>query len=241
MFRWLRSVAFDNADGNTAQQPPPQALYDEEELTTDESDVSSVHMGYVSSAWDPDPDRVAAVQRMRATRILLAHRGLPPELISKVFMLSGDGQTLSTTRSKVENYSNNANEVYLRTLPLESRLVRNFLLRVMIHIESHDQGWSSDSHTEWFGTTQGSWTWWDLSLERQGEDGPVEVHRIELQRNLHAVSSFQSFDIVLEPDSPIVRDAVSGDRLVLWVRTMFPGWINFVRCARITAVMDWDA
>ena len=133
-------------------------------------------------------------------------------------------------------YSNNANTRYLRTPPLESNYARHFVLQVIVEIYSHDQGWSTDPHREWFGTYNGSHTWWDLTLDRpnaasyskekfanvngssdsecESVPTPVtynEIHRRELCRNLHASDKFQLHTIVLSSDDPLVRDAQPGD------------------------------
>lgn len=213
---------------------------DETEVGSSSSDESSVHTQIDGAPWKADPDHVAKERRIRAIRILLQRRGLPSELISQIFEYAGEGRVTSAERTRNLRYGNDANECYLRTMPLKSRMARNFVRHINLHIESRDQGWSSDPHTEWRGTVEGSWTWWELTLER-GMQERVEVHRIEVQRNLHAVPTFQDFNIELGPECPIVRDAQQGDTLALWARTMYPGWVNLVREARISVITDWDS
>ena len=236
LFQWLRALV-DTPSG--AAERDADDFGPSSGSNGSSSSESSVHMGYVSSPWRMTPGEQG---RLVAIRILLGRCRLPPELISNLLRYACEGRTLTATRIHADMFMRDANDVYLRTLPLKSRLLRHFVYRIDIHIESHDQGWSSDQNTHWHGTTEGSWTWWDLALIRPlPPDGEVEVQRIEVQRNLHAVKEFQNFDIQLGPDCPIAYNALPGDRFALFARSMYPGWTNFVRQAHICVTIDSDA
>ena len=214
---------------------------------------------------DPEIDVEAQQHRYMQIRDMLLSKGLPHHLIAYIFQLAQDGLELSIERQVYAIYSNNANTRYLRTPPLESKHVRNFVLQVVVDIYSHDQGWSTDPHREWIGTYDGSHTWWDLTLDRptiashsedrfactddssDSERNSVsttvtytEIHRTELCRNLHASDNFQLQTIVLSREDPLVHDAQPGDVFSLWARTQYPAWMNFVSYARIRARLCWD-
>ena len=182
----------------------------------------------------------------------LASRHLPFEiehLIMEQLQLS-DTLRLSVTRDDAITYSSNANMRHVRT-----PIMRLKPVEMLIEIESHDQGWSSEP-TERHGTYEASYTWWDLTLERPkddmssedrakaasvNEDDPFgEVLRVELQRNVHASSDFRLHTIRLKQDHELLRAFRPGDTVCLWARTLYPGWANSVRMARISVWMDYD-
>ena len=225
----------------------------------------SVPQRWDDASTDPEIDIEAQQHRYTQIRSILLSKGLPHHLIAYIFRLAQDGIELSIERRVYAMYSNNANTRYLRTPPLESNHARHFVLQVIVEIYSHDQGWSTDPHREWFGTYNGSHTWWDLTLDRpnaasyskdkfanvngssdsecESVPTPVtynEIHRRELCRNLHASDKFQLHTIVLSSDDPLVRDAQPGDVFSLWARTQYPAWMNLVSYARIRARLCWD-
>jgi len=61
--------------------------------------------------------------------------------------------------------------------------------------------------------------------------------RVEVVRNIHAGQTFERYQIVIE-DEQILKQAKKGDRLSMWVRALYPGWVNRVRLAQIEA---WSA
>ncbi|WFD04968.1 hypothetical protein MVES1_000293 [Malassezia vespertilionis] len=212
--------------------------------------------------WDPDEHAPMKTMRVCAIRSILATKGLPPELIREVFIFADEGRELSMTRTEVTTYTFNACVRYLRTPCIFSRMQRNFLYRIEVDIDSHDQGWSQDPNRDWIGTYQGSYTWFELTLDRplymkddvsegssssdastHSEHGASfeEIHRIFLTHNIHGVHAFKRHTIVLAPDQPIVQDARPGDSYSLWARTQYTGWANTVRYARVSLWLDWDA
>lgn len=224
--------------------------------------------GGAAYVWDRDPHMALQVERHRALQEILSHKGLPPELVCYILVLSDDARMLSVTRAEDQVYTNDANVCHLQTPPLPSKLVRHFVARIVVDTDSHDQGWSSDPMREWIGTYQGSYTWWELSLHRKdpeatGAEAPkaevpgpddtseveeadpmpgyTEVHRTHLTHNIHGSRDFRRHTITLERGHPILEDARPGDVLCLWARTQFMAWTNFVRYARISVWLDWDA
>ncbi|WFD22386.1 hypothetical protein MEQU1_001056 [Malassezia equina] len=223
--------------------------------------VSRQHILYnppappVPTEWDVPSERSLQreAQQARHTEIqcVLAHQGLPPELIQSICWEANEGLLCSVSRDELAMYSDNANEVYLTTPTLTSSLVRDFCLEITVDTWSHDQGWSSDPHRDWLGTYQGSYTWWELTLDRPtpsssetGNDASQphtdEVHRIHVCHNIHASSEFTHHKLTLQRDHPLLRDIQQSDRLSLWARTQYPGWTNIVRSARIQVRFCWS-
>ncbi|WFD01393.1 hypothetical protein MOBT1_000056 [Malassezia obtusa] len=228
---WLRALLAGEA---------PHEPTNDTDLVTDHDEARAPdHPGQV---WDRDPHAALQVIRYRKVQRLISERGLPPELVRHILLLAEEARTLSASRAETMVYTDDANECYLRTPPLPSKLLRHFLLRVVVDIDSHDQGWSSDPNRSWLGTYQGSYTWWELSLDRQGADGEwAEVHRVHLTHNIHASHDFRRHTLTFTAEDPVVSDAQPGDVLSLWARTQFMAWVNIVRYARISVWIDWEA
>jgi len=102
------------------------------------------------------------------------------------------------------------------------------LRRLVITTVSKDQGWSS--YPETHGTREGSWTWFELTLD--DEDTGIEIARVEIVKNIHAGTTFDEHRAVID-DERILGQAKKGDKLSVWVRAMYPGWVNRVRLVKI--------
>ncbi|WVN89290.1 uncharacterized protein L203_104511 [Cryptococcus depauperatus CBS 7841] len=103
--------------------------------------------------------------------------------------------------------------------------------RVIVETFSRDQGWSN--FAEYY------------ALLRKGQEVPGS--RTELQHNVHGKSTrqttitrfvagqyYKSHLNILDGDHPIIRLAQQDDRVVLWVRAMYPGWGNWIREGAVT-------
>ena len=187
--------------------------------------------------WD-DTNVTQQYARYRLIRQLLYHKRLPAELTHYICTLADEALVRDITTSCETQFWDNADVVYLRTPPLDSALVRHFLCSVTVDTDSHDQGWSSDPNRDWHGTYQGSYTWWELALERPSGE---EVLRQRLCTNVHASLEYKRHSIVLGAENPLLQEARARDMLALRARTQFPGWVNFARYARIRVRFDWGA
>ncbi|ODN79389.1 hypothetical protein, variant [Cryptococcus amylolentus CBS 6039] len=99
--------------------------------------------------------------------------------------------------------------------------------KVVIETSSRDQGWSD--HRQHYGTYKGSHSWFEISLLRN--DLEVPGSRAEIQFNVHAGQFFKEHTNVLLRDHPTLRLAKDGDRVVLWAKALYPGWVNAVKYA----------
>ncbi|KAI9465025.1 hypothetical protein BJY52DRAFT_1114422 [Lactarius psammicola] len=111
-----------------------------------------------------------------------------------------------------------------------------FISRVVIRTESHDQGWSSFPQDQ--GTFNNSWTWLDLALVRDPtKSTPMEIPPDwRIYTNLHASRTWQTNEVVLDTSNEIIGALRPGDSLAIWVEARYPGWVNIVRSARIEVV-----
>ncbi|KAF8272837.1 hypothetical protein EI94DRAFT_1717574 [Lactarius quietus] len=111
-----------------------------------------------------------------------------------------------------------------------------FISRVVIRTESHDQGWSSYPQDQ--GTFNNSWTWLDLALIRNpSESAPADAPPDwRIYTNLHASRTWQTKEVVLDTSNEIIRALRPGDSLAIWAEARYPGWVNIVRSARIEVV-----
>ena len=157
---------------------------------------------------------------------------LPPELITQILDLA-EYWAYSQTICLDQGRFHNANVRYLRSNPIQGGEFTHPLRRVVVTTDSKDQGWSSYPDTH--GTHEGSWTWFELTLDDGGTGG--EMVRVEVVRNVHAGFEFERYRTVIE-DGRILRLAKKGDQLSVWVRANYPGWCNHVRSVQIEV---WSA
>ncbi|WFD42978.1 hypothetical protein MPSI1_001629 [Malassezia psittaci] len=238
---WLR----DRFLGNDTQQHGEMQgeIIEDSYFVDDQSDLTgTTSFSSLTHVWDRDPHAALQVIRIQKIQRILADHGLPPEIIRYIIRLAEEARVLSVTRAETKSYTDDANECYLRTPPLMSHLMQNFLMRISVDIDSHDQGWSNEPNRSWIGTYQGSYTWWEIALERQNQQGEyIEVAREHLTHNIHASREFRRHTLDLTLPDTLTSLAQPNDVLSLWARTQFAGWVNIVRYARISVWIDWDA
>ena len=157
---------------------------------------------------------------------------LPPELVTQILDLA-EYWFYSQTANLAANRLRDANVQYLRYGPIQGGDFTYPLRRIVITTVSKDQGWSSYPETQ--GTREGSWTWFELTLDDGKTDD--EIARVEIVRNIHAGSEFERYRAVIE-DERILKQAKAGDNLSVWARAMYLGWCNHVRSVQIEA---WSA
>jgi len=157
---------------------------------------------------------------------------LPPELVTQILDHAEYWVYSQRTCSNPGSFYD-ANIRYLRSGPIQGGEFTYPLRRLVITTDSKDQGWSS--YPESRGTREGSWTWFELTLDDRETDD--EIVRVEVVRNIHAGSAFEVHRAVIE-DGRILNHARKGDRLSVWARAMYPGWCNNVRLVKIEA---WSA
>jgi ankyrin repeat protein len=109
--------------------------------------------------------------------------------------------------------------------------------KVVIETLSHDQGFSSYPHQQ--GSYEGSYTWFDVVAEREGEaDKGLE----KVQLNVHGRSESKLHRIELrgvagdgieQRTAEWIRGLRGGDTVTVVPRALYPGWANFVLCVRV--------
>ena len=175
------------------------------------------------SEFHPTPKDIALVRSLFP---------LPPELITQI-LDHAEYWAYSQRSCSDQGRFYDANVRYLRSGPIQGGEFTHPLRRLVITTDSKDQGWSSYPESQ--GTREGSWTWFELTLDDR-ETGD-EIVRVEVVRNIHAGSTFEVHRAVIE-DGRILEQARKGDRLSVWARAMYPGWCNHVRSVKIEA---WSA
>ncbi|KLT39377.1 hypothetical protein CC85DRAFT_288634 [Cutaneotrichosporon oleaginosum] len=104
-----------------------------------------------------------------------------------------------------------------------------WLRRIVLETFSRDQGWTvNDDH---YGTYVWSYSWFELGLLRNGRE-VGERHLVQF--NVVAGQYFKVHRIELDGTHPLVQAARDGDRIVVWVRAIEPGWQNVVKRAALT-------
>ncbi|KAL8780401.1 MAG: hypothetical protein Q9213_006486 [Squamulea squamosa] len=170
---------------------------------------------------------------------------LPPELILQILAhpsrwLLSDSVSMRTPKTV------SANDIPIVTLPPFTFAKVNLLRRITFRFRSKDQGWSWD--TENHGTYAGSWTWFeavvpggeiDMSNSDDSDDeGTGQVKkRFELQRNRHAGSQYEDYEIVFEDGDARMTELknalTEGDILELRACARFGAWVNHVEEAKV--------
>ena len=130
----------------------------------------------------------------------------------------------------------------LASEPLSRRDITN-MRKLVFFLRSRDQRWSDQSERR--GTYDGSWTWFDVVLQKPNSSltvgGKVKnadeelKTRLCLQRNRHAGTEFEEYRIELKGWSgcKLFHEMVKGDRIALMMSARFPGWQNNVNYARM--------
>lgn len=126
----------------------------------------------------------------------------------------------------------NGSVSYLTSKPIPSG---QKLKKVVITVDSKDQGWSSYSDDH--GTYRNSWTWFELSVGQPSDKGSVERWRGKVVWNLHAHGEFKEHTIEIL-DNGLYEKAESGDVLTVWAHAQYQGWRNTVRKATIRYVVE---
>lgn len=109
--------------------------------------------------------------------------------------------------------------------------------QIIIDIWSHDQGWSS--YPQDHGTYRGSWTWFDLGIQRPPGREDVSAGLPQLVTNVHASSETRHHQVVYRRDEqPWMGDLQAEDRISIIPRALFPGWVNFTEGASVAIYTD---
>ncbi|KAL8962117.1 MAG: hypothetical protein Q9193_001437 [Seirophora villosa] len=168
---------------------------------------------------------------------------LPPEIILQILAHPTRwllGRSQSSTHILVSEQ-----QKPIITLPPFSAEDLHWLRRVVFRFRSRDQGYSWDSPNH--GTYNASWTWFEAVVPEQREDGvgaadvPPDSDgvrkRWELQRNRHAGTQFEDYEIVFEQGDTSMMELKEvmrvGDRLELRACAAFPAWENRVEEAHV--------
>jgi hypothetical protein len=170
---------------------------------------------------------------------------LPPEIILQ--MLDFAGYIPQTTITNQQNIagSNNQNQLYLSQCMKKMRYFSP--CRIEIIVESKDQGWSSYPNTQGI---RNSHTWGEITLSNSNE-------RYEVYRNIHAGKEYEIQAKIYDKTSDLLislksnLDTPIGDGMLdysqpyptapsvqLYIRSLYPGWANKVKNAKIK--IDWE-
>ncbi|EPQ27484.1 uncharacterized protein PFL1_05022 [Pseudozyma flocculosa PF-1] len=104
---------------------------------------------------------------------------LPPEVVSLILDFAEYYLCKVSFHFAPTTFYDNSNDLYFRTPAFSGELERGFLRKVEFRIVSHDQGFSGEP-AHMHGTKEGSWTWWEATLDRpatsaQGQDASTSV------------------------------------------------------------------
>uniref|UniRef100_A0A7S1KS10 F-box domain-containing protein n=1 Tax=Percolomonas cosmopolitus TaxID=63605 RepID=A0A7S1KS10_9EUKA len=116
---------------------------------------------------------------------------------------------------------------------------------VALRVEGHDQGWSTASGRivkEGDKAKECSWTWFECSLVLADENFE-SPKRVEVYANKKADSSYQIGETILRSDTLLeklevmdrFKDASAPIKVKfrIWMRAVFPGWVNHCQQAEV--------
>lgn len=190
---------------------------------------------------------------------------LPGSLIKEIFDFAGLHASSSSCSTRHLRGHSNQNEIYLsHKLPGGNLYFEPVLF--LYEVTSKDQGWSS--YSEHHGTYNGAYSWGEanllisdtgLSAEFFEAASSSSTKRHEVYRNLHAHKEWQDHvkefgedskllqtykDVKRLLHSSLVGETVPSDiYLQLWLRSLYPGWLNQVKEARMTVIwklVHWE-
>eukprot|EP01111_Echinosteliopsis_oligospora_P007301 TRINITY_DN2210_c0_g2_i1.p1 TRINITY_DN2210_c0_g2~~TRINITY_DN2210_c0_g2_i1.p1 ORF type:complete len:249 (-),score=64.03 TRINITY_DN2210_c0_g2_i1:32-778(-) len=175
---------------------------------------------------------------------------MPIEIATHVACFAGFCKKYLTAQKNVQVSGGSMNMMYL-SLDIPSTMSPSFrCVEVRVSIKSHDQGWSS--YRSEHNTYNGSWTWGDLRVVKQqhqegggegeggggGGGGEEVVHEIQrVYTNLHAVNTWQVHKKIFnDRDSEFIQSIRPGVTIQLYLRSEFPGWVNYTSSACFVVV-----
>jgi hypothetical protein len=164
----------------------------------------------------------------------LLNQVLIPDLIPTILELAEYWTKTTYERQDPKSYyQETAGRPYLSAAAhaLEPRMVR----KLEFTITSHDQGWSS--YSEWHGTYDGSWTWFEAEIRQA--DGEAGTNTRRICTNVHADRNDKTHVVTWRSDAEDEEESdflrALGPRSVVlvvpWAR--YPGWQNFVSSAKV--------
>ncbi|KAL8925760.1 MAG: hypothetical protein Q9172_002101 [Xanthocarpia lactea] len=171
---------------------------------------------------------------------------LPPELILQILTHPSRWLLHDSVSADPTRVSNK--EVPIATLRPFTAEEINLLRRIVFRFRSKDQGYSWDTQNH--GTYAGSWTWFEAVVRRgdidASDDRDYPDHdggedrvktRFELQRNRHAGTQFESYEIVFEDGDERMTELKTalreGDVVELRACARFGAWVNQVEEAKV--------
>jgi len=153
--------------------------------------------------------------------------GLPTPLLLMILDYANLNPTDIAICNRLSKGCNSENKTYIE---LELRHSRFFSpRRVLIQVNSKDQGWSSYPQDQ---GTRTSHTWGEISLS-------TGLKRYEVYRNIHAGKEWELHNVTFE-DCPFLQELIESFasneslKVLLWSRSLYPGWANHINYAKIT-------
>lgn len=168
----------------------------------------------------------------------ILQRWLPAELGLAILHHAGYWLRSRVARQESRRFSQSAcrdRTPYLLSEPIQGK--RFPVQQIVIDIWSHDQGWSS--YPEDHGTYRGSWTWFDLGIQRPQGRKDITAGLPGLVTNVHASSETRHHQVVYRrDDQPWIEYLQAEDRISIIPQARFPGWVNYTEGASIAIYTD---
>ncbi|RYH23933.1 hypothetical protein EON65_17285 [archaeon] len=179
-------------------------------------------------------DMVVLLKNIARTR---SRMSLPKDILFGILKDNMAKSKLTKVRKQEQRYGGNADQLYM-FFPMR-KFEFHVPISIEIQVDSKDQGWSSypDEHG-----TRNSWTWGELALSTD----PDTIERQWVYTNIHAGKEWEKQTMIFSLNDDLLQrlcgvlreaDVGYGSRVLdlqLYVRSMYPGWENFIRYASIS-------
>ena len=178
--------------------------------------VSSVASSDISSHSEPSNQYTPSRSDVVAARSIL-FRHFPSELVEIILNAAQYyPHSVFAMPARHFNHPLAVRDGRLQAMITSPIMDPEFISRIVIRTESHDQGWSSYPQDQ--GTFNNSWTWLDLALVRNpSERAPTETPPDwKIYTNLHASRTWQTKEVVLDTSNEIIGALRPGDSLAIW-------------------------
>ncbi|KAJ5928397.1 hypothetical protein N7466_007353 [Penicillium verhagenii] len=194
-------------------------MSDSDSISDSDTDSIALQVDQTDSYYPRDLEDAVAV-------LNILQQWLPSELGLSILTHAGYWLRSRAARKESKRFTeHNCRDrtPYLVSEPIKGE--RFPVQEIRIDVWSHDQGWSSypDDH----GTYNGSWTWFDLGIQRPSGREDISTGLGRAVTNVHASLTTRHHEVVYRRDEqPWMRELQADDQISIIPRALYPGWQN---------------
>jgi len=169
---------------------------------------------------------------LKVHKMLYGVLGLPKTMASRILDLAEYWVQVSVTRREAMSVTERSGECEYVSVVVRGRK-QHPVRRIVFSTVSHDQGWSSNNDSK--GTYRNSYTWFEAGVVQASSSYPRRI----ITHNIHAslehrthVRAWENTELFPELKKWL-EQIVPGDRIVVYPRAQYAGWVNVVASVEI--------